>query len=163
MRSIFSNIEEIAEMISANAEGKTVVLANGCFDLLHVGHVRYLREASELGDILVVAVNGDVSARKLKGPGRPFMPAEERAEIVSQLKPVDYVIIFEAESVDVIMRRLCPDIHAKGTDYTVESVPERETAREIGCRTVITGDPKNHSSSDIIDDIHSHGDESGSH
>jgi len=162
MSAVFWSIEEIAEIISRKSGGKTVVLANGCFDILHVGHVRYLTEASKLGDILVVAVNGDDSTRDLKGPGRPLMPAEERAEIISQLKPVDYVIIFEAESVDGILRNLKPDIHAKGTDYTVDSVPERETAGEVGCRTVITGDPKNHSSSDIIDRIPRHGDDFGS-
>jgi len=131
--------------------GLGIVLANGCFDLLHVGHVRYLEEAAGHGDILVVAVNDDDSTRRLKGEGRPVTPARERAEIVAALGPVDYVLIFGDDTVDSVLRQLRPDVHAKGTDYSVETVPEIGTAREIGCRTVITGDPKDHSSGAMID------------
>lgn len=154
MNNIFTSINMMAETLeSVRKNKKNLVLANGCFDIIHAGHVRYLREASELGDILVVAVNDDSSTRDLKGEGRPVFPQEERAEIVAALKGVDYVLIFGDRTVDAILRKLKPDIHAKGTDYTPETVPERKTAEKIGCRTVITGDPKNHSSRDIIKHI----------
>ena len=130
--------------------GGKVVLANGCFDLLHVGHIRYLEGAASHGEILVVALNDDESARALKGKGRPLFPEMERAEMLLALRPVDFVLIFSGGTVDGVIRELRPDIHAKGTDYGVESVPEVETARSVGCRTVIVGDPKDHSSSDII-------------
>ncbi|MCK4548979.1 MAG: adenylyltransferase/cytidyltransferase family protein [Candidatus Krumholzibacteria bacterium] len=129
---------------------RKVVLANGCFDIIHVGHVRYLEEAADQGHILVVAINDDDSTRRLKGEGRPVMPAVERAEILSAMRFVDYVLIFAEDTVDGVLRELRPDVHAKGTDYTVETVPEIETAREIGCVTVITGDPKDRSSRGII-------------
>ncbi len=129
---------------------RKVVLANGCFDIIHVGHVRYLEEAADQGCILVVAINDDDSTRRLKGEGRPVMPAVERAEILSAMRFVDYVLIFAEDTVDGVLRELRPDVHAKGTDYTVETVPEIETAREIGCVTVITGDPKDRSSRGII-------------
>ena len=118
--------------------------------ILHVGHIRYLEEAAGHGDLLVVAVNDDESTRRLKGEGRPVMPAAERAEILSALRVVDYVLIFPDDTVDGILRELRPDVHAKGTDYTVETVPELETARATGCITVITGDPKDRSSREII-------------
>jgi rfaE bifunctional protein nucleotidyltransferase chain/domain len=127
-----------------------LVLANGCFDVIHVGHVRYLRGAAELGAILVVALNDDESTRLLKGAGRPIMVEDERAEILLALQFVDFVLIFGGRTVDGIIRSLRPEIHAKGTDYTADTVPERDTAREVGCRTVIVGDPKGHSSRDII-------------
>jgi rfaE bifunctional protein nucleotidyltransferase chain/domain len=127
------------------------VLANGCFDLLHVGHVRYLAAAAALGDILVVALNDDTSTRLLKGADRPVMPAGERAEILLALEGVDYVFLFGDRTVDDVILQLKPDVHAKGTDYTVETVPELETAKSVGCRTAIVGDPKDHSSGDIID------------
>jgi rfaE bifunctional protein nucleotidyltransferase chain/domain len=130
--------------------GEKVVLANGCFDIIHVGHIRYLEEAAEHGDLLVVAVNDDDSTRRLKGEGRPVMPAVERAEILSAMRFIDYVLIFPEDTVDGVLRELRPDVHAKGTDYTTGTVPERETAREIGCVTVITGDPKDRSSREII-------------
>lgn len=132
------------------SKGETVVLANGCFDIVHVGHIRYLEEAADHGDLLVVAVNDDDSTRRLKGAGRPVMPAVERAEILSAMRFVDYVLIFTEDTVDGVLRELRPDVHAKGTDYTTETVPEIETAREIGCVTVITGDPKDRSSREII-------------
>lgn len=132
------------------SRGETVVLANGCFDIIHVGHIRYLEEAADHGDLLVVAVNDDDSTRRLKGEGRPVMPAVERAEILSAMRFIDYVLIFREDTVDGVLRELRPDVHAKGTDYTAGTVPEIETAREIGCVTVITGDPKDRSSREII-------------
>jgi len=130
--------------------GERIILANGNFDLLHVGHVRYLQGAKELGGRLVVAINSDASVRALKGEGRPVMPAEERAEIVAALADVDAVIIFSELDVRALIREIRPDIQAKGTDYTVESVPERDAVAEYGGRVAIVGDPKNHSTSEII-------------
>ncbi|MFZ0798364.1 MAG: adenylyltransferase/cytidyltransferase family protein [Terriglobales bacterium] len=131
-------------------DGDRITLANGCFDLLHVGHVRYLHAARELGGRLIVAVNGDASVRALKGEGRPVMPAEERAEILASLADVDAVIVFPEEDVCAIIRDIRPDFHAKGTDYTVESVPERDQVEACGGRVVIVGDPKKHSATEII-------------
>ncbi len=130
--------------------GDLVTLANGCFDVLHVGHVRYLHAARELGGKLIVAVNADASVRALKGEGRPVMPAEERAEILGALADVDAVVIFTEENVRAIIREIRPDFHAKGTNYTVESVPERDEVEACGGRVVIVGDPKNHSATEII-------------
>ena len=132
------------------AAGDGITLANGCFDLLHVGHVRYLHAAKELGGRLVVDLNSDESVRSLKGEGRPLMPAEERAEILAALADVDAVVIFPEPDVRAIIREIHPDIQAKGTDYTAESVPEADVVREYGGRVAIVGDPKNHSASDII-------------
>lgn len=148
---IFNDAGKLAAALTGTRSGGSrVVLANGCFDIIHVGHVRYLEDAATHGDLLVVAVNDDDSTRRLKGEGRPVMPAVERAEILSAMRFVDYVLIFSGDTVDGVLRELHPDVHAKGTDYTVESVPEIETAREIGCVTVITGDPKDRSSRGII-------------
>jgi D-glycero-beta-D-manno-heptose 1-phosphate adenylyltransferase len=130
--------------------GERVTLANGCFDLLHVGHLRYLHAARELGGKLIVAVNADASVRTLKGEGRPVMPAEERAEILASLADVDAVLVFPEEDVRAIIREIRPDVQAKGTDYTVESVPERDEVEACGGRVVIVGDPKNHSATEII-------------
>ena len=130
--------------------GERVTLANGCFDLLHVGHVRYLRAARELGGKLVVAVNSDDSVRALKGESRPIMCAEERAEILASLADVDAVVVFPERDVRQIIREIHPDFHAKGTDYTAENVPERSEVETCGGRVVIVGDPKNHSASEII-------------
>ena len=130
--------------------GERIVLANGNFDLLHVGHVRYLRGAKELGGKLVVAINSDESVRTLKGEGRPIMPAEERAEIVAALADVDAVVIFSELDVRALIREIRPDIQAKGTDYTAESVPERDAVAEYGGRVAIVGDAKDHSTSGII-------------
>lgn len=130
--------------------GDAITLANGNFDLLHVGHVRYLRGAKALGGRLVVAVNSDASVRALKGAGRPIMPEEERAEIVAALADVDAVVIFHELDVRAIIREIRPDVQAKGTDYTVESVPERDTVMECGGRVAIVGDAKDHSTSEII-------------
>ena len=130
--------------------GERVILANGNFHLLHVGHVRYLRGAKDLGGKLVVAVNSDESVRALKGGGRPIMPAAERAEIVSALADVDAVVIFPELDVRAVIREIRPDIQAKGTDYTKDSVPERDAVAEYGGRVEIVGDPKQHSTSEII-------------
>ena len=130
--------------------GERVTLTNGCFDLLHVGHVRYLHAARELGGKLIVAVNADASVRALKGEGRPVMPAEERAEILASLADVDAVVIFPEKDVRAIIREIHPDFHAKGTDYTTETVPERDEVEACGGRVVIVGDPKNHSATEII-------------
>jgi len=130
--------------------GERITLANGNFDLLHVGHVRYLHGAKELGGKLVVAINSDDSVRALKGEGRPVMPEDERAEIVAALEDVDAVVIFRELDVRSIIREIRPDIQAKGTDYTPESVPERDTVAECGGRVAIVGDPKDHSTSEIL-------------
>lgn len=130
--------------------GERVTLANGCFDLLHVGHVRYLHAAKQLGGRLVVAVNADESVRILKGSDRPLMPAEERAEILAALADVDAVVIFAEPDVRALIGELKPDVHAKGTDYTADTVPERDAVREYGGRVEIVGDPKDHSASEII-------------
>ncbi len=130
--------------------GECIILANGNFDLLHVGHVRYLRGAKALGGKLVVAINSDESVRALKGAGRPLMPAEERAEIIAALGDVDAVIIFPELDVRALIREIRPDVQAKGTDYTVESVPERDAVAEYGGRVAIVGDAKNHSTSEMI-------------
>jgi rfaE bifunctional protein nucleotidyltransferase chain/domain len=130
--------------------GDRVTLANGCFDLLHVGHVRYLHAAKNLGGRLIVAVNSDESVRSLKGEGRPIMPAEERAEILAALADVDAVVIFSEKDVRPLIRELRPDIQAKGTDYTSDSVPERDVVTECGGRVEIVGDPKDHSATEII-------------
>jgi D-glycero-beta-D-manno-heptose 1-phosphate adenylyltransferase len=130
--------------------GQTVTLANGCFDLLHVGHVRYLHAAKQLGGRLIVAANSDDSVRALKGDGRPLMPAEERAEILAALADVDAVVIFPEPDVRALVREIRPDVQAKGTDYTAETVPERDVVVECGGRVEIVGDPKDHSASEII-------------
>jgi rfaE bifunctional protein nucleotidyltransferase chain/domain len=130
--------------------GETITLANGCFDLLHVGHVRYLRAAKQLGGRLIVAINSDESVRGLKGEGRPLMPAEERAEILSALADVDAVVVFSEHDVRALIREVRPDIHAKGTDYTADTVPERDAVVECGGRVEIVGDPKDHSATEII-------------
>lgn len=143
--------EQLRERVAAwRRAGDRVTLANGCFDLLHVGHVRYLHAAHELGGKLIVAVNADTSVRTLKGEGRPVMPAEERAEILASLADVDAVVVFPEEDVRAIIREIRPDFHAKGTDYTAESVPERDEVEACGGRVVIVGDPKNHSATQII-------------
>ena len=130
--------------------GAKIVLANGCFDLFHVGHIRYLAGAKELGDILIVGINSDRQVRRLKGENRPFMPERERAEMISALRFVDYVTIFDEPTVEELIRAVRPDFHAKGTDYTTETVPEKEIVKECGGQTAIVGDPKDHSSTELI-------------
>ena len=131
------------------ADGRTIAFANGCFDLLHVGHVRYLKAAAAEANRLVVAVNDDVTAA-LKGPGRPILPAAVRAELVAALRGVSYVTIFPEPTVTPLLLLLKPDVHCKGTDYTVDTVPERETVRSYGGRVAIVGDPKDHSTRDLL-------------
>lgn len=141
----------LAERVAAaRRHGARVVMANGCFDILHAGHVRYLKGAKELGDLLVVGVNSDQQVRTLKGPGRPIMPELERAEVVASLEAVDFVTIFDEPTVEALLLALKPDIHAKGTDYTEDTVPEREVVRSYGGRVAIVGDPKDHSTSALI-------------
>jgi rfaE bifunctional protein nucleotidyltransferase chain/domain len=135
---------------AARAGGRRVVLANGCFDLFHVGHVRYLEAARALGDLLIVGLNSDASVRRLKGPGRPLMPAAERAEILAALRAVDHVVVFDDDTVDRLIAVLQPAIHAKGTDYTVDTVPEGPAVRAAGGAVAIAGDPKTHSTRDFI-------------
>ncbi len=145
------NREELKKQVGEwRSRGELVTLANGCFDLLHVGHVRYLHGAKQLGGRLIVAINSDESVRGLKGEGRPLMPATERAEILAALADVDAVVIFPEQDVRALIRDVRPDVQAKGTDYTVDSVPERDAMREIGGRVEIVGDPKDHSASNII-------------
>lgn len=132
-------------------QGKRVVFSNGTFDLLHVGHVRSLEAARSLGDVLIVALNGDSSTRRLKGEGRPFVCAKERAELLAALRAVDLVTIFEESTVEPLLRLLRPHVHAKGTDYTAESVPEREVARSLGIEVAIVGDPKMHSATELAE------------
>ena len=132
------------------AAGRTVALANGLFDLLHVGHLRYLEGAKAQADLLVVAINADASARALKGEGRPVVPERERAELVAGFACVDWVTLFPERTVEPVLRALRPDVHCKGTDYTAETVPEREVARELGVRVAIVGDPKDHATSDLL-------------
>lgn len=134
-------------------EGRRIAFANGCFELLHVGHVRYLQGAREQGDVLVVGVNSDRSAAGLKGPGRPLLPQEARAELVAALACVDFVVIFDDPTAEGILRAVRPHVHCKGTDYTEATVPEREVMKELGGTVRIVGDPKNHSTRDILADI----------
>jgi rfaE bifunctional protein nucleotidyltransferase chain/domain len=147
---ILTRAELIAAVEGERASAKTVVLANGCFDLLHVGHIRYLQGAKQLGDVLVIGINSDAQTRALKGEGRPFTPEQERAEIVAAIRGVDLVTIFDEATVEQLIRDIRPDVHAKGTDYTMDTVPEREIIREVGGRVAIVGDPKDHSSTDLI-------------
>lgn len=143
--------EELVKRVTADrANGSRVVLANGCFDVLHVGHVRYLAGARELGDVLVVGVNSDEQVARLKGAGRPILPESERAEIVAALQSVTYVTVFDEPTVEELLLTLKPDVHAKGTDYTEDSVPERDVVRSYGGRVAIVGDPKDHSTSAIL-------------
>lgn len=135
------------------AEGRKIVLANGSFDILHVGHLRYLQAAKRLGDVLIVAVNADVSVTRYKGKGRPIVGEVDRAELIAAFKEVDYVTVFEEDTVERVLTTLKPDIHAKGTDYTVDSVPEREVVNAYGGTVAVVGDPKDHSATSIIHKI----------
>src|ERR1700735_475960 len=135
------------------ARGRRVVLANGCFDTLHVGHVRYLEGARREGDVLVVAVNDDTSVRGLKGPGRPILDEGARADLVAALRAVDYVVLFSEPNVEPLLELLRPDVHAKGTDYSEDTVPERELAARLGIRVAIVGDPKDHSTRGFIETV----------
>ena len=151
LSSKLKTLPELKEIAAqARGAGRTVVFGNGCFDLLHVGHIRYLQGARELGDILILALNGDRSVRKLKGPGRPVMPELERAEILAALECVDYIVVFNDATVDELLNELRPDVHAKGTDYREETVPERETVLSYGGKIAIVGDPKEHSTREYL-------------
>ncbi len=143
----------LAVVEAAKRKGSRIVLANGCFDVLHVGHIRYLEAAKALGDLLIVGVNSDKQTRRLKGDGRPLVPQDQRAQIVSALEAVNFVTIFEEPTVKELLLAIKPDVHAKGTDYTEDMVPERDVVRSFGGRVAIVGDPKNHSSSEIIDKV----------
>jgi rfaE bifunctional protein nucleotidyltransferase chain/domain len=134
-------------------QGERVVFANGCFDTLHVGHIRYLEGARREGDVLVLAVNADSSVCALKGSGRPILPESARAALVAGLRAVDYVLLFNEPTVEALLEVLRPDVHAKGTDYTLESVPERATAARLGIRVAIVGDPKDHSTREFLDSV----------
>jgi rfaE bifunctional protein nucleotidyltransferase chain/domain len=134
-------------------EGKKIVLANGCFDILHVGHVRYLAGARAEGDVLVVGVNADSGVQGLKGPGRPVLNETARATLVAALREVDYVVIFHEANVETLLAELRPNVHAKGTDYTAETVPERATADRLGVRVAIVGDPKEHSTKELLQSV----------
>jgi rfaE bifunctional protein nucleotidyltransferase chain/domain len=146
--------EELVEQVARNRErGLTHAFANGGFDLLHVGHVRYLEAARREADRLIVAINDDESVRAHKGPSRPILAAADRAELVAALRAVDYVVIFSEPTVDPLLQLLKPEVHCKGTDYTVDTVPERETVRAYGGRIAIVGDPKDHSTRDVLSRI----------
>jgi rfaE bifunctional protein nucleotidyltransferase chain/domain len=157
VRSYVNKIKTLGELkvvvAKARKKGETVVLANGAFDLIHVGHIRYLKGAKSLGDILIVAVNDDRSIRMLKGKGRPIIPIKERLEILSHISCIDYCTSFSGRTVEKVIMVLKPDIHAKGTDYTRETVPERGSVLSYGGTISIVGDPKNHSTSDLIGGI----------
>ncbi len=143
----------IARVAIARRSGARIVLANGCFDILHVGHVRYLEAARGFGDMLVVAVNSDAQVRALKGEGRPFVPERERAEVIAAVRAVDLVTIFYEPTVEALLLAIRPDIHAKGTDYTPDTIPERDVVRSYGGRVAVVGDAKDHSSTDVINKI----------
>ena len=148
--------QELVDVVQAERErGRTIAFANGIFDVLHVGHVRYLAGAAAQGDTLVVAINNDDSTRALKGPGRPILSAADRAELVAALEDVDYVVLFPDRDVHRLLRLLKPDVHCKGTDYTPDTVPERETVLAYGGRIAIVGDPKDHSTRDLVARIRS--------
>jgi rfaE bifunctional protein nucleotidyltransferase chain/domain len=143
-----------AELESRKLAGQRIVFANGCFDLLHVGHVRYLEAARREGGVLVVGVNADESVRRLKDESRPLLPQQARAELVAALAAVDFVVVFPEDDVAALLGELRPDVHAKGTDYTPETVPEREAARRLGIRIAIVGDEKRHSTRALLDQLH---------
>jgi rfaE bifunctional protein nucleotidyltransferase chain/domain len=150
MGQIVSEQQLVDAVARERAAGHAIAFANGCFDLLHVGHLRYLQAAAKEGDRLVVAVNDDLSAAALKGPGRPVMSAADRAELVAGLRDVDYVVIFSAPTVEPLLRLIKPDVHCKGTDYTIDSVPERAVVQAYGGRTSIVGDAKSHSTRALV-------------
>ena len=150
MGEILARDALVARVARLRADGRTVALANGCFDLLHVGHIRYLEAAAAEADVLVVAINDDDSVRALKGAGRPVLAAADRAELVAALRAVDFVTVFREATVTPLLDALKPDVHCKGTDYTADTVPEREAVRAYGGRIAIVGDPKDHSTRDLF-------------
>lgn len=150
MARILDRNRLIARVAIARKHGARIVLANGCFDILHVGHVRYLEGARALGDLLVVGINSDEQVRLLKGEGRPLVPERERAELIASLRSVDIVTVFSEPTVEALIRAIRPNVHAKGTDYTEESVPERDVVRSLGGRVAIVGDAKDHSTTAML-------------
>jgi rfaE bifunctional protein nucleotidyltransferase chain/domain len=153
-RAKIRRLDEMRERVALErAAGRSVALANGCFDVLHAGHVRYLEGAKREADVLVVGVNGDDAVRRLKGPGRPIVPAEDRALVVAAIRSVDHVIVFEEDDVARLLLALRPDVHCKGTDYTPETVPERDVVRSYGGRVAIVGDAKRHDTRALIEKI----------
>ena len=150
MGRVVTEPELVDRVAEDRRAGRTIAFANGCFDLLHVGHLRYLEGARREAERLIVAINGDASVRALKGPGHPVMPEAARAELIAALRAVDYVVVFPDPAVDRLLRLLRPDVHCKGTDYTVETVPEREVVLEYGGRVAIVGDPKDHSTTSLL-------------
>jgi D-glycero-beta-D-manno-heptose 1-phosphate adenylyltransferase len=150
MGELLSRGELVSQVARDRAAGRTLAFANGCFDLLHVGHVRYLEAAAREGDRLIVAINDDAGVRALKGPGRPILAAADRAELVAALRCVAYVVIFPEPTVGPLLEAIRPDVHCKGTDYTADNVPEREIVRAYGGRTAIVGDPKDHSTRGLL-------------
>jgi len=154
MRPVAAKIDTLERLIERlapeRAAGRTLALANGCFDVLHVGHLRYLEGARAEADLLLVGVNGDASVRRLKGPGRPVLDEDERARLVAALRCVDYVVVFQEDDVKRLLLALRPDVHCKGTDYTEETVPERDVVRSYGGRVAIVGDPKQHDTRALI-------------
>jgi rfaE bifunctional protein nucleotidyltransferase chain/domain len=148
------NEEELTDALAMErAAGKSIAFANGCFDVLHVGHIRYLQDAARVADVLVVGVNGDESVRVLKGEGRPVMPEDERAEIISSIRGVSYVTVFHEDSPSNLLQVLRPDFQCKGTDYTADSVPEAELVKSYGGKVVIVGDPKDHSTTAVLEKL----------
>ena len=150
MGDVLSRSVLLARVADARRAGQTIAFANGCFDLLHVGHVRYLDAAAQEADVLIVAINDDESVRALKGKGRPILQAADRAELVAALRCVDFVVIFPESTVGPLLEAIRPDVHCKGTDYTLDSVPERDVVRGYGGRIAIVGDPKDHSTRDLL-------------
>jgi rfaE bifunctional protein nucleotidyltransferase chain/domain len=150
MGTVVSRAHLLALVADARRAGRTVAFANGCFDLLHVGHVRYLAAAAQEADQLIVAINDDVSVRALKGEGRPILAAADRAELVAALRFVDYVVVFPESTVGPLLEALRPDVHCKGTDYTLDSVPERDVVHSYGGRIAIVGDAKDHSTRELL-------------
>ena len=153
MGEILSREAMVDRVRDERAAGRTIAFANGCFDILHVGHVRYLEAAAQEADVLVVAINDDASVKALKGENRPIMAAEHRAELVASLRSVDFVVVFPEPTVAPLLEALRPDVHCKGTDYTADTVPERDTVQAYGGRIAIVGDPKNHSTRDLLERI----------
>ena len=156
---ILSRDQLIARIATERQAGRTIAFANGCFDLLHVGHGRYLEASAQEGDVLIVALNDDGTVRALKGDGRPILTADHRAALVAAMRCVDYVVIFPELTVGPLLEALKPDVHCKGTDYTIESVPERAVVQSYGGRTAIVGDPKDHSTRDLLSRIAGEADE----
>ena len=150
MGDVVSRPDLLTRVADVRRAGQTIAFANGCFDLLHVGHVRYLAAAAQEADLLIVAINDDQSVRVLKGEGRPILPAADRAELVAALRCVDLVVVFPEPTVGPLLEAIRPDVHCKGTDYTLDSVPERDVVRGYGGRIAIVGDPKDHSTRDLL-------------